>query len=71
VRLVRRADGYYAQLAADVQRRVEHVPRGPFELWPARPKESVGTHPYVSGMWASCSTICYLLLLAYLAARMV
>jgi putative transposase len=28
VRLMRRADGYYAQFAADVQRRVEHVPTG-------------------------------------------
>jgi putative transposase len=28
VRLVRRADGYYAQFALDVQRRVEHVPTG-------------------------------------------
>jgi putative transposase len=28
VRLVRRIDGYYAQFAIDVQRRVEHVPTG-------------------------------------------
>ncbi len=28
VRLVRRADGYYAQMAVETERRVEHVPTG-------------------------------------------